>query len=54
MSVRRSTCRNCNAGSLKLIHDFGPQPLAGEFLDDPIRKVSYKRYSLGLRCCDKY
>ncbi len=53
MSSRRSTCRSCGAGSLKLIHDFGLQPLAGEFFDDPVRSVNCKRYPLDLQRCDQ-
>jgi SAM-dependent methyltransferase len=50
--LRKSTCRGCGATSLRLIYDFGPQPLAGEFPQLPESSRQAERFPLDLSQCD--
>ncbi|MDB4379550.1 class I SAM-dependent methyltransferase [bacterium] len=52
MPTKRLVCRGCNSKDLKLIHDFGQQPLAGEFPLFPNSKSSSNSFPLDLtQCC---
>lgn len=51
-SVRqRVVCRGCGHHELSLIHDFGLQPLAGEFPGSIIESMNAKRFPLDLSEC---
>lgn len=49
--MKRTDCRSCGAAELTLIHDFGPQPLAGVFPLVPDSERQARRYSLDLTQC---
>jgi SAM-dependent methyltransferase len=48
---KRTVCRGCGSDRLRLVHDFGLQPLAGEFPLVPERERSARSYSLDLTQC---
>jgi len=47
----RIVCRGCGSDRLGLVHDFGPQPLAGEFPLVPERERPARTYPLDLTQC---
>lgn len=49
--MKSETCRSCGSTHLVLIHDFGPQPLAGEFPLVPNSQAAAKRFALDLTQC---
>jgi SAM-dependent methyltransferase len=49
--MKSDTCRSCGSTHLVLIHDFGPQPLAGEFPLVPNSQTAAKRFALDLTQC---
>lgn len=51
--MKRTECRSCGATDLTLIHDFGPQPLAGVFPLQPERVHPAGRYPLDLTQCTR-
>lgn len=51
MQMKSSHCRACGSGELTLVHDFGPQPLAGYFPLVPEREEPAARYPLDLTQC---
>ncbi|MGJ4748526.1 methionine biosynthesis protein MetW, partial [Leptospira sp. SA-E8] len=51
--MKRHRCRGCGGDSLRLLHDFGAQPLAGNFPLVPESQSSVNRYPLDLSCCDR-
>lgn len=50
--MRKLTCRACDAPSLRLIYDFGNQPLAGEFPQLPESSRQAELFPLDLSQCD--
>ncbi len=50
--MKRYTCRACGSNRLRLVYDFGPQPLAGEFPLVPETKQEARRYPLDLSQCE--
>jgi SAM-dependent methyltransferase len=50
--LRKTTCRACGESSVRLIYDFGPQPLAGEFPQLPESARQAARFPLDLSQCD--
>jgi SAM-dependent methyltransferase len=48
---RRTVCRGCGSDRLGLVHDFGPQPLAGEFPLVSERERSARKCPLDLTQC---
>lgn len=51
--MERNTCRGCGSIHLNLVHDFGKQPLAGEFPSIPEAIQAANRYTLDLtQCCN--
>ena len=53
MQMKSSHCRACGSGELTLVHDFGPQPLAGHFPLVPEREEPAPRYPLDLTQCTR-
>lgn len=51
-SSKRNTCRACGSDRLRLIFDFGPQPLAGMYPLVPESERPAPRYPLDLTQCD--
>jgi SAM-dependent methyltransferase len=51
--MKSDTCRSCGSSDLVLIHDFGPQPLAGEFPLVPDSQSAAKRFVLDLTQCSE-
>lgn len=49
--MKRTRCRSCNSGKLSLVHDFGLQPLAGEYPQVPERERPARRFPLDLTQC---
>lgn len=49
--MKTTHCRSCGSGRLSLIHDFGPQPLAGNFPAIPNSAEAANRYDLDLTQC---
>lgn len=49
--MRRKRCRGCDSDLMHVIHDFGEQPLAGEFPTIPEKERPAKRYPLDLTSC---
>lgn len=49
--MKSTLCRSCGSDQLTLIHDFGPQPLAGNFPAVPHADASVDRYPLDLTQC---
>jgi SAM-dependent methyltransferase len=44
-------CRSCGSEGLKLVYDFGEQPLAGEYPMEPESTLTARRYPLDLTEC---
>ncbi len=51
--MKLHNCRACCSGPLRVIHDFGPQPLAGEFPERPESASTAQRFALDLAQCDE-
>lgn len=49
--MKKNTCRGCHSVDLHLVHDFGEQPLAGEFPLTPESKLRANRFPLDLTQC---
>jgi SAM-dependent methyltransferase len=49
--LKNTQCRSCGSAELKLVCDFGLQPLAGVFPLEPESKSAAKRYPLDLSQC---
>ena len=49
--MKATKCRSCHSDRLELIHDFGPQPLAGYFPRVPNSQEAATRYPLDLTQC---
>jgi SAM-dependent methyltransferase len=50
--MKRDTCRGCGSTNLYLVHNFGDQPLAGEFPLVPESVEPARRFALDLsQCC---
>lgn len=50
--MKNLKCRGCNSDQMRLVYDFGPQPLAGEFpLVPEVKKIAH-RFPLDLTQCD--
>lgn len=49
--MKSTTCRSCGSSELALVHDFGPQPLAGEYPSTAESERSARRYRLDLTQC---
>jgi SAM-dependent methyltransferase len=50
--MKRERCRACESANLRQIHDFGPQPLAGQYPTVPESVRPAKRYTLDLTECE--
>lgn len=50
--MRRIDCRGCGRSALRLVHDFGAQPLAGHFPLVPEREARAPKYPLELWACE--
>lgn len=50
--MRRTNCRSCGSDRLRIVYDFGPQPLAGEFPLMPETSRAARRLPLDLTQCD--
>jgi len=50
--MKRVSCRVCSSSELRLVYDFGPQPLAGEFPLNPESERQAKLFPLDLTQCD--
>lgn len=51
MPTSSSTCRSCGSANLKLVYDFGPQPLAGTYPLVCNSEKPSKKYDLDLTQC---
>lgn len=49
--MKSCECRSCGSSALKLVYDFGPQPLAGYFPTRPDSECRATRYPLDLTQC---
>lgn len=49
--MKSTHCRSCRSKNLKLVYDFGDQPLAGEYPVEPDSKHHAQRYPLDLTEC---
>ncbi len=49
--MKRIICRGCGSKNLRLLYDFGQQPLAGHFPANVIDSLGAKRYPLDLSQC---
>jgi SAM-dependent methyltransferase len=49
--VKSINCRSCGSSDLVLVHDFGPQPLAGCFPSKPMSELSVFFFELDLTQC---